>query len=89
MRLTRPFGSMREGGLKMAVLDAPWIRDAERNGFGDADPAKCPVCGKSCWTYFISSSVVCGCEQCFDESEELLEPAEETDANDWNEMWEG
>ena len=46
--------------------DAPWIQDAERNGFGDPPPAKCPQCGKECdRIYFYNDSAdPIGCDQC-------------------------
>ena len=50
----------------MAQLpDAPWIRDAEINGFGEPDPVKCPVCGEECDTIFADMyGNVFGCEEC-------------------------
>ena len=32
--------------------DAPWIVDAEQNGYPHAEPVKCPVCGKECETIY-------------------------------------
>ena len=32
--------------------DAPWIRDAELNGYPSNDPVRCPFCGEECDTLF-------------------------------------
>jgi hypothetical protein len=45
--------------------DAPWIRDAEINGFGEPDPVECPVCGSECDTIYMDrDGDVFGCENC-------------------------
>lgn len=50
--------------------DAPWIRDAELNGYPSDDPVKCPVCGQECETlYCANDGDVFGCDQCVDEIE--------------------
>lgn len=49
------------------IPDAPWIRDAERNGMPDAPEPVCPVCG---WVpdefayYDPKSGDVIGCDRC-------------------------
>jgi hypothetical protein len=45
--------------------DAPWIRDAELNGYPEPDAVKCPVCGEECDDiYEDRNGDVCGCDQC-------------------------
>lgn len=50
------------------IPDAPYIRDAERNGMPpyDDDPEPvCPVCGKKCETiYTDDNDDVVGCDWC-------------------------
>ena len=48
------------------IPDAPWIRDAERNGMPEAEDFTCPVCGnKNPDRYFIDRyGDVIGCEAC-------------------------
>jgi len=56
------------------VPDAPWIREAEIDGWGTEDlPIICPVCGQECERiYFIKGNrETIGCENCID-----WEPAE-------------
>lgn len=45
--------------------DAPWIRDAELNGYPADDPVKCPICGEECDTiYMDEGNEVFGCNRC-------------------------
>lgn len=51
----------------MTIPDAPWIRDAERDGmppYDDPDTS-CPICGKDCETIYtdINGDAV-GCNNC-------------------------
>ena len=47
------------------VPDAPWIRDAELNGYPADDPVHCPICGEECDTLFFDrNDDVFGCERC-------------------------
>ena len=47
------------------VPDAPWIRDAERNGYPDGPDIECPVCGRKCETiYTDDADDVVGCDWC-------------------------
>ena len=47
------------------IPDAPWIREAERDGFGDPDPVECPICGEECDTiYADQNGDVFGCDRC-------------------------
>ena len=52
--------------MTTGLPDAPWIRDAEMNGFGDDVPdVECPICGKVCETIFKDAyGDVCGCDNC-------------------------
>ena len=46
------------------IRDAPWIRDAEMNGYGDP-PVECPICGEDCESIYLDGDRnVCGCEKC-------------------------
>ena len=53
----------------MQIPDAPWIREAERDGMPPYDEAPdpiCPVCGEECETIYtsdIDGSPV-GCDEC-------------------------
>jgi formylmethanofuran dehydrogenase subunit B len=47
------------------IPDAPWIRDAEQNGWETGEEIECPVCGKACDTiYFDAFGSEIGCENC-------------------------
>lgn len=61
------------------IPDAPWIRDAELNGFGDDIPTvHCPVCGEECEEiYTYKDGYVAGCEHCI----------EHQDAYQWYELY--
>lgn len=49
----------------MQIPDAPWIRDAEQNGYPGDDPVECPVCGEECDTIYADMyGNVVGCENC-------------------------
>ena len=65
--------------------DAPWIRDAEVNGFGDPDPPKCPVCGEECETIINDMyGNVFGCDRCIvrQDAWDWLEAQKEADRDD-------
>jgi len=49
--------------------DAPWIRDAELNGYHSADPVHCPVCGDEAFTFYLQDGIVIGCEHCVTETD--------------------
>ena len=34
------------------IPDAPWIRDAELNGYPSDPPVECPCCGEECNTIY-------------------------------------
>lgn len=56
--------------------DAPWIRDAELNGYPADDSVRCPVCGEECDTiYEDRNGDAFGCEWC----------TRKLDAWDWQE----
>ena len=60
--------------------DAPWIQDAELNGYPEAEPVECPICGWECETIYMDrTGAVCGCERCM----------EKKDAWDWLEEQRG
>lgn len=63
--------------MMMDLPDAPWIVDAERNGYPHAEPVKCPVCGKECETIYTDRFMddVVGCDMCIARK----------DAHDWAE----
>lgn len=47
--------------------DAPWIRDAELNGYPSPDPVCCPVCGDEANSFYLQDGIVIGCEHCVTE----------------------
>lgn len=49
------------------IPDAPWIREAERDGWPSADPIYCPVCGDEADTFFMQDGIVVGCNHCVHE----------------------
>ena len=55
--------------------DAPWIRDAELNGYPANDPVHCPVCHRECEYIYLDASdgEVVGCDECI----------QRVDASDW------
>ena len=62
--------------------DAPWIRDAELNGWGDdVPPVHCPVCHEECERiyYYKGDRDALGCDVCIDWM----------DAYDWQEQYGG
>lgn len=58
------------------IPDAPWIRDAEMNGYPDPPPVYCPICGDEALTFYLQDGIVIGCEHCVtetDASQEFLD----------------
>lgn len=49
------------------IPDAPWIRDAELNGYPDPPPVICPICGDEALTFYLQNGCVIGCEHCVSE----------------------
>jgi hypothetical protein len=47
----------------MTIPDAPWIREAERYGYDEAD-MRCPVCGEICSTIYTRDGEPVGCSEC-------------------------
>ena len=45
------------------IPDAPWIRDAERNGI-EIHEYFCPECGEACDTIYIRDGYAVGCDNC-------------------------
>ena len=69
----------------MQIPDAPWIREAERDGFGDPDPPKCPVCGEECEEIYADQyGNVFGCDECIlrQDAWEWAEEQKEADRDD-------
>lgn len=49
----------------MPIPDAPWIRDAETNGYPDPPAVECPCCGEECSEiYGDQYGNVVGCDRC-------------------------
>lgn len=47
------------------IPDAPWIRDAEMNGYPSEPLPKCPICGEETDTYYVDmAGDVVGCDNC-------------------------
>lgn len=60
----------------MQIPDAPWIREAERDGMPSPPPVYCPVCGEECNTIFMDRDrEVFACDVCI----------REMDAGEWQE----
>ena len=58
------------------IPDAPWIREAERNGMPSSEPVSCPCCGEECTTIYADQyGNVFACNWC------LMEQ----DADEWAE----
>ena len=51
------------------IPDAPWIRDAELNGYPSPEPVKCPICGDDADTFFLQDGFVIGCNRCVTETD--------------------
>jgi len=67
------------------IPDAPWIRDAELNGYGDYEPIECPICGEECETIYRDRyGEVVGCDECIttQEAYEWAEEQKEADRDD-------
>ena len=63
------------------IPDAPWIRDAENNGWGDPDPPVCPVCGEECETIYMDMyRNVFACDRCLVEKDAWEWREEQMDA---------
>ena len=68
------------------IPDAPYIRDAEQNGYPSWEPVYCPVCGEECETIYLDQSRnVCGCDKCMktQDAGEWLEEEKERTRPDW------
>ena len=47
------------------IPDAPWIRDAELNGYPSDPPVECPCCGEECNTIYADQyGNVFACDRC-------------------------
>ena len=68
------------------IPDAPWIRDAERYGYPEPDPVKCPCCGEECETIYMDQcGTVFACDVCLDHKDayEWAEEEKERNRPDW------
>lgn len=64
------------------IPDAPWIREAERDGYPTGDEIECPICGAVCDSVFWSDTnwkEIVACNKCI----------REQDACDWKAEQEG
>lgn len=63
--------------------DAPWIRQAERDGMDDCPDVYCPICNEENPEYFfIQDGEIIGCSECTDQTdpwEWLIDHPEITD----------
>ena len=50
------------------IPDAPWIREAERDGYPGYDPVYCPCCRRECEFIYTDGvkGYVIGCDECID-----------------------
>ena len=57
--------------MESTLPDAPWIVDAERNGYPTEDPVICPVCGAECSTIYFNKdrSEPIACDRCLIEQD--------------------
>ena len=59
------------------IPDAPWIRQAERDGYPPYETVECPVCGEECSEIIADMyGNVFGCDKCI-VSQDAWEWAEE------------
>ena len=68
--------------------DAPWIRQAERDGYPSTPPVYCPVCGEECLTIYTDlNGEVFACNHCLEELDagEWAEEQREASRPDWAE----
>ena len=72
----------------MAIPDAPWIRQAERDGVPADDPVHCPCCGEECDTIYMDQyKNVFACDRCLMQQDawEWAEEEKEASKPDWAE----
>ena len=56
------------------IPDAPWIRDAEMNGYPSPEPVYCPCCEEECLEIYEDMwGNIVGCNEC----------VKSRDANEW------
>ena len=70
----------------MTSPDAPWIREAERDGYPDPPPVECPCCGEECTTIYANQyGEVFACNWCLIEQDagEWAEEEKERSRPDW------
>ena len=50
------------------IPDAPYIRDAEMNGYPSDDPVICPCCGAEAESFFFynGGTDILGCDKCIE-----------------------
>jgi len=67
------------------IPDAPWIREAERDGMPSPPLIICPLCGAECETVYVNGDMVVGCNHCVKtiDSAEWAEETELENRPDW------
>ena len=63
------------------IPDAPWIREAERDGMPPFDEVKCPCCGEECDVIYADQyGNVFACDRCLIEQDAVEWDAEQREA---------
>ena len=68
------------------IPDAPWVREAERDGYPADPPVICPCCGEECLVVYMDRyKNVFACDRCIveEESWEWAEEEREASKPDW------
>lgn len=67
------------------IPDAPWIRDAEMNGYPSDDPVICPCCGAEADNFFFynGGTDILGCDKCI-ECKDAWEVEQEKEEPDYD-----
>ena len=69
------------------IPDAPWIRDAEQNGYPSDEPVYCTECGEECETVYVDFDGHCfGCNNCLKAKDawEWFQDRKEANRPDWD-----
>ena len=72
----------------MTIPDAPYIVEAERDGYPSREPVTCPCCGEECETIYADQyGNVFGCEQCVmtQDADEWAEEQREAEREEFEE----
>lgn len=67
------------------IPDAPYIRDAEMNGYPSDDPVICPCCGAEAESFFFynGGTDILGCDKCI-ECKDAWEVEQEKEEPDYD-----